>query len=138
MSVGSGFTSMPAHQLPQASPDLPSSTPSTPHTSSHMPHAITSQDGTITINIRQPDRTSLRPSTQHTSITPSRPHPPPTYSSRTHHVRGGSGVRDPRSVREVFYSSDPNEEFVDSERVSVFMDKKDLKKNYERAVYHGG
>lgn len=44
----------------------------------------------------------------------------------------------PRPAREVFYSSDPNEEFVDSEMVSVFMDKKDLKKSYERAVYHGG
>ncbi|KAK8386319.1 hypothetical protein O3P69_010769 [Scylla paramamosain] len=136
LNVGSGFTSTAAPQIPQASADLPSSSSSTSHSSSHMPHAITSQDGTITINIRQPDTSPIRPPTQHTAATPSRPPPRPTCTSHTPNVNEGSAARHPRSAREVFYSSDPNEEFVDSEMVSVFMDKKDLRKSYERAVYH--
>ncbi|KAG0713907.1 WD repeat-containing and planar cell polarity effector protein fritz [Chionoecetes opilio] len=143
VGLGSDVNSPPPPQAPQAPPDPPPSRLTTPHTSSHMPHAITSQGGTITINIRQPNMASLRPGTQHTGAVPSHPRLTPTHTPRTPHTphtphaRARGPARGSRSVREVFYSSDPNEEFVDSEMVSVFMDKKDLKKNYERAVYHG-
>ena len=137
MSVGSGLPCTATPKIQQAPADLPSSTSSTTRSSSHMPHAITSQDGTITINIRQPETSHVQPHTQHVSASPSQLPPRPTYTPRTHHIRDGSAARHPRPAREVFYSSDPNEEFVDSEMVSVFMDKKDLRKSYEKAVYHG-
>lgn len=144
MSVGGGTTPTTA---PQAAPELPPRSPRSPnrpHRPPSLPHAITSQDGTITINIRQPEAAPRRPNTQHTGASSSLPHPSapytpsPSHIPQTHYARAGGGVRGPRPAREVFYSSDPNEEFVDSEMVSVFMDKKDLRKNYERAVYHGG
>lgn len=42
-----------------------------------------------------------------------------------------------RTVRDVFYSSDPNEEFVDSDTMSVFVDRPELRRQYDQAVYHG-
>lgn len=93
--------------------------------------AITSQDGTVTINIRQPDhhkKSGGHSSSSHTGKSSSQT---PSRSGKE------SQTRPAKTVREVFYSSDPNEEFVDSERVSVFVDKDDLQKQYERAVYHG-
>ncbi|XP_066969826.1 WD repeat-containing and planar cell polarity effector protein fritz homolog isoform X3 [Macrobrachium rosenbergii] len=93
--------------------------------------AITSQDGTVTINIRQSDHTSKRPGVPANSFGTR----PPAQSSQQ--ISGSNASRTGRSVKEVFYSSDPNEEFVDSERVSVFVDKDDLQTQYDRAVYHG-
>ncbi|XP_042879411.1 WD repeat-containing and planar cell polarity effector protein fritz homolog isoform X2 [Penaeus japonicus] len=93
--------------------------------------AITSQDGTVTINIRQPDHQVKRYSHQQEL--------PPARSAPQASLQAGRAKegRAPQTVREVFYSSDPNEEFVDSERVSVFVDKEDLQKQYDRAIFHG-
>ncbi|XP_042219187.1 WD repeat-containing and planar cell polarity effector protein fritz homolog isoform X2 [Homarus americanus] len=93
--------------------------------------AITSEDGTVTINIRQPDRSTK--STLGHSVGPF------TRSSTLAavHPSQGNSIRPSRTVREVFYSSDPNEEFVDSETVSVFVNKDELQNQYDRAVYHG-
>ncbi|XP_063594193.1 WD repeat-containing and planar cell polarity effector protein fritz homolog isoform X1 [Penaeus indicus] len=93
--------------------------------------AITSQDGTVTINIRQPEHQVSRYSHQ-----PDLPTARSTPQASSQAGRVGEG-RAPQTVREVFYSSDPNEEFVDSERVSVFVDKEDLQKQYDRAIFHG-
>lgn len=93
--------------------------------------AITSQDGTVTINIRQPDYQVNRYSHQ-----PDLPPARSTPQASSQAGRVGEG-RAPQTVQEVFYSSDPNEEFVDSERVSVFVDKEDLQKQYDRAIFHG-
>lgn len=92
--------------------------------------AITSQDGTVTINIRQPEHQVGRYIHQ--------PDLPPVRSTLQASSQAGrvEEVRAPQTVREVFYSSDPNEEFVDSERVSVFVDKEDLQKQYDRAIFH--
>ncbi|KAK7073683.1 hypothetical protein SK128_025322 [Halocaridina rubra] len=98
---------------------------------SHHGAAITSQDGTVTINIRQPDHSSKRPNVAGSHYSSRGRDPTPSQSACP------SGSRAGRSVREIFYSSDPNEEFVDSERVSVFVDEEDLQNQYERAVYHG-
>ncbi|XP_064115601.1 WD repeat-containing and planar cell polarity effector protein fritz homolog isoform X2 [Macrobrachium nipponense] len=108
---------------------------SSPHTGStrvvtNHGTAITSQDGTVTINIRQSDHTSKRPGVPANSFGTR----PPAQS--TQQISGSNASRTGRSVKEVFYSSDPNEEFVDSERVSVFVDKDDLQTQYDRAVYH--
>ncbi|XP_047487357.1 WD repeat-containing and planar cell polarity effector protein fritz homolog isoform X2 [Penaeus chinensis] len=92
--------------------------------------AITSQDGTVTINIRQPEHQVNRYSHQ-----PDLPTARSTPQASSQAGRGGE-IRAPQTVREVFYSSDPNEEFVDSERVSVFVDKEDLQKQYDRAIFH--
>ncbi|XP_069939077.1 LOW QUALITY PROTEIN: WD repeat-containing and planar cell polarity effector protein fritz homolog [Cherax quadricarinatus] len=94
--------------------------------------AITSQDGTVTINIRQPDRT-LKKAARH-SVSPFAAR---SSSQATVKSSPGNSKRPPRTVREVFYSSDPNEEFVDSDTVSVFVDKDELQNQYDRAVYHG-
>lgn len=143
MSAGGGTPPVATQAAPELPPRSPRS-PSRPHRPPSLPHAITSQDGTITINIRQPEAATHHPGTQHTGASPSLPRPSGPYTPRTshtpqiHYARGGGIPRGSRPAREVFYSSDPNEEFVDSEMVSVFMDKKDLRKNYEKAVYHGG
>ncbi|XP_071537938.1 WD repeat-containing and planar cell polarity effector protein fritz homolog isoform X2 [Panulirus ornatus] len=101
-----------------------------PTTSQTHATAITSQDGTVTINIRQPEQPSKQ--------SPGHPVTSVTRSSRqaSAHPSKGSGTKSSKTVREVFYSSDPNEEFVDSETVSVFVDKDELQNQYDRAVYH--
>ncbi|XP_045581658.2 WD repeat-containing and planar cell polarity effector protein fritz homolog isoform X2 [Procambarus clarkii] len=92
--------------------------------------AITSQDGTVTINIRQPDRTPKRAAGHSVGPFAARSSTPAAMTPR------GSNTRPLKTVREVFYSSDPNEEFVDSETVSVYVDKDELQNQYDRAVYH--
>lgn len=134
MSIGG---STPPSAAPQAAPELPPRSPSRPHRPPSLPHAITSLDGTITINIRQQEASPRHPIPQHTGAPHTLPHPYTPVTPQTHYARAGGVMRGPRPAREVFYSSDPNEEFVDSEMVSVFMDKKDMRKSYERAVYHG-
>ncbi|KAK3863851.1 hypothetical protein Pcinc_030418 [Petrolisthes cinctipes] len=95
--------------------------------------AITSQDGTVTINIRQPHRpnhsSSPGPKSGSSSAKSSSHQRAPEHSPRT----AGRGTQ--RTVRDVFYSSDPNEEFVDSETMSVFVDRPELRRQYDQAVY---
>lgn len=102
-----------------------------PTTSQTHATAITSQDGTVTINIRQPEQPAKR-SSGHPVATVTK-----SSKQASAHPSKGSGTRPSKTVREVFYSSDPNEEFVDSETVSVFVDKDELQNQYDRAVYHG-
>ena len=92
-----------------------------------MATAITSEDGTVTINIRQSSH--VPPPVTALSV-------PPSLPSSSSNPNCGSGAAK-SSSEEVYYSSNPKEDFVDMEKLSVFVDKNDLQKQYERAIYQG-
>lgn len=128
---------IPAANLPlnQSVSYVSSNIPNSPSRGS-VSHAtaITQQDGTVTINIRQPDRLNSSNNSEQPPHHHSSGHSKRKQSKRIEQPSRASESRSTRTVREVFYSSDPNEEFVDAE--TVFVDKESLQNQYDRSVFH--